>query len=149
MRIASAILGARVRNSRCFFLFLLLELREADEIAHLALRLGRELQELADELAGLRVLRFLGLAEELAHFQIEDLENLEQRVEADLVLPLLHPGEVGLRDPDLLGELRLRQVASLAQFANAGADQMNLARRMGRWHCGSWKMLLHHKLRQL
>ena len=79
----------------------LLEPLETDEIAHLALRLARELLELDDELAGLGILRLLRLAEELSHLQVENVENLEERVEADPVLPLLHPREIGLRHDDL------------------------------------------------
>src|SRR5437879_4103805 len=94
-------------NSRLFFpvrdgsgrLFRpLLELLETQEIAHLALRFAGQFAVFPDELPGLFPVRVFRLAEELSHFQVEDLEDLEERVEADLVLALLHAGEVGLRD---------------------------------------------------
>src|SRR5438876_9314178 len=100
-------------NSRLFFLLRggrrrlfrpLLELLETHEIAYLALSLAGKLLVLPDEPPGLLGARVFHLAEEFSHFQVEDLEDLEERVEADFVLALLHPGEIGLRDADLLRE---------------------------------------------
>src|SRR5450759_451548 len=108
-------------------LALLLELLETQEISHFALRLAREPLVLLDELVRLGGLRVLGLAEELAHLQLENLENLEQSVETDLVLALLHAGEIRLRDADPVRKLRLRQAPALAELANAGADEGTLA----------------------
>jgi hypothetical protein len=84
--------------------------------------------ELLDELTGLGGLRVLGLAEELAHLQLEDLEHLEESVETDLVLALLHAGKIRLRDADLVRKLRLGKVPPLAELADAGADEVNLPR---------------------
>ena len=68
-----------------------------------------------------------GFVEEVAHGQLEDLQDLEERVESDLVLALLHAREIGLRDADLLGQLRLRETAALAQLADARADERDFA----------------------
>src|SRR5262249_61675764 len=56
------------------------------------------------------------------------LQDLEERVETDLVLALLHAREVGLSDADLFGELGLGQPASLAQLTDAGAHKVHLSR---------------------
>src|SRR5438128_9689983 len=120
-------------RSRRFFRSLLprLEYLEAQEIAHFALRFAGQLLKLPDELPGLLRVNLFRLAEELAHLQVEDLENLEERVETDLVLSLLHPGEIGLRDADLVRQLHLREVPPLAELADAGADEVDLPRRVG------------------
>ena len=122
----------------------LLDLLEAHEIAHFAAGLFRQRLERRDELALLLLGRRRRLAEELAHLEIEDLEDLEERVEADLVLALFHAGEIGLRDADLLGELGLREATPFAQLADPGAHEVNLAgRERGRHFCSG--MLLCHK----
>src|SRR5206468_4184443 len=69
-----------------------------------------------------------GLVEEAAHRELEDVQDLEERVEADLVLSALHPREIGLRDPDPRGEIRLRQVAALPQLTDPLPDEENLRR---------------------
>src|ERR1700674_3122576 len=100
------ILGPEWSNSRLFFRLLfglrvrsfggLLELLEQDEVADLLARLVGEILELGHQGPSLPLRRGLGLSEELAHLQVEDLEDLEERVQADLVLSLFHAREIGL-----------------------------------------------------
>src|SRR5207344_780684 len=113
---------------------LLLEPLETHEVAHFAPRFLGETTEVGDELSRIRIDGPFGLAEELAHLQIEDLEDLEQRVEPDLVLSLLHPREVGLRHADLFGELGLGEMPSLAQLPDSRAHEVNFAGRVRSRH---------------
>src|SRR5450631_357053 len=126
--------GSTPANSRLFFrlpdglgarFFLLLHhFLEPDEVSDFLLRIARKGLEIVDQLPRDRVIGRLGFAEEFAHLQLEDLEDLEERVEPDLVFALLHSGEVRLRDADLFGELGLRETPALAQLADARADQV-------------------------
>src|SRR5207247_5754915 len=64
--------------------------------------------------------------EEVADAEIERSEDLQQRVEADFVLSLFHPGEIGLVDADPIGELHLRQLALAAELPDLPADELDL-----------------------
>ena len=66
------------------------------------------------------------LFEEVTDAQVKRLQNLQQRVEADLVLALLHAGEIGLMDADLLRELHLGQLALTAELADFSSDEFEL-----------------------
>ena len=76
---------------------------EADELDDLALVLVRQRTQVADQLD---VLRAEGgasqIVEELADPHVELGEDLEQRVQADPVLALLHPREIRLLHADTL-----------------------------------------------
>ncbi len=88
--------------------------------------------QLAQQVQDLHVLRLSGccscglgrpaVAEEIGEIEIEDAEDLEQFVEGDPVLALLHPREIGLLDANLARQLGLRQAALLAQLPQAAAD---------------------------
>src|SRR5512141_3035770 len=101
---------------------ILLHPLEPNEVADLALSFGGERLEIADELPRFGAVGSVRFSEELTHFEVEDLEDLEQGVEPHLVLALLHPRQVGLRNADLLGKLRLGEAPPLAQLPDAGAD---------------------------
>src|SRR5262249_3688399 len=106
-------------------------------------RVFRQALERGNELAFLFLDRLRRLAEELAHLEVEDLQDLEERVEPDFVLALFHAREVGLRDADFFGELGLSQAPPFAQLPKAGAHEVDLAGREGRRH--GFEMLLCHK----
>src|SRR5688572_21100081 len=100
---------------------------ELDEVAHLVLLHRVERPELPHQLYVLRsesVLRHL--VEELADGDVELREDLEQGIETDPVLALLHTGEVGLLDADTRGELVLRELALLAQSPDFSSDELDL-----------------------
>src|ERR1700730_18504619 len=134
------ILGSARRDSRSFFRFFVdlrgldgfLQPLELDEIADLLPGLFGEGPEFGHQVPGLSLFRSLRFAEELAHLQIEDLEDLEERVESDLVLALLLARQIVLRHAALCGEVSLREAPLFAQLTNTRADQSDLARRMGR-----------------
>src|SRR5688572_2078858 len=121
---------------------LFLHLLEPHEVPDFLPRLVGEAAEFGDERAvfGSRGLAF---PEELADLQVEDLEQLEKRVQPDLVLALLHAREVRLGDADPFGELHLGQAMALAQLANARADEVHFAGGERSGHMG--EMLLRHK----
>src|SRR5258708_4140545 len=100
---------------------LLLPAFEVDEILDLFLRRGAQPVELVHQR-----LAAVALVEEVADIQIEGLEDLEQRVESDLVLSLLHPGEVRLVDADALGELHLGQLPLAAELPDLASDELEL-----------------------
>src|SRR4051794_39914083 len=79
---------------------------EFDEAFHFFLRRRTEGLELVDD----RLLVASALFEEIADAEVEGLQDLEQSIEADLVLSLFHAGEIGLVDADPFGELHLRQL---------------------------------------
>ncbi len=85
--------------------------------------------ELADEVEDLHVLsaerssRLVGgllLIEEVVEGDIEDGEDLEEVVQRDPVLTLLHPRQVGLLDANLACQLGLCEMAFLPQRAQTG-----------------------------
>src|SRR5437764_1027231 len=94
---------------------------EFDEALDLFLCGGAESLQLVEE--SLFPVAFL---EELADVQVERTEDLQQRVEADLVLALLHAGEIGLMDADLVGELHLRQFSLTAKLPDLAPDELEL-----------------------
>src|SRR2546425_12567521 len=101
---------------------------ELDEALDLLLRAGRQLLVLPQELV-LAVPRHRGrvLVEEIGDVHLEDREDLEQRLEADLVFSVLHAAEVGLLDADPVGEVGLREAAILAERADSGPHQQRLS----------------------
>ena len=113
-----------------------------------------QLFEVGDELLRLRGgvgrrglfdVRGLGgrLLEEVAHRQLEDLEDPEERVEADLVLAVLHPREVRLRHADPTGEVGLGQAAALPYLTDLLPDHDNLRTA----HGGTHRHVLEAKIR--
>src|SRR5437588_4658646 len=94
---------------------------EFDEALDLFLGAGAERSQFVEH--RLHPAAFL---EEIADAEIERLQNLEQRVQADLVLPLLHARQIGLMNPDALGELHLCQLALTAKLADLASDKLEL-----------------------
>src|SRR5262249_45920264 len=72
------------------------------------------------------VLSLSRFVEEIADAQIECLQDFQQRIEADLVLSLLHAGEVGLMNADLLRKLHLRQLSLASELADFSTDELEL-----------------------
>ena len=69
-----------------------LTFHELDEMPDLILSRGREVSEGANKVCFPRgELSWGGLMKELAHIHFENLQDLEQRLKADLVLSGLHP----------------------------------------------------------
>src|SRR5687768_8617407 len=101
---------------------LLLEALELDEALDFLLRGSTQPAELVDHL---RVAHTL--FEELADTDVECLKDSEQRVQTDLVLTLLHPGQIRLMDPDPVGELGLRQFPLTAKLPDLSTDEFYLA----------------------
>src|SRR5207237_4880891 len=64
--------------------------------------------------------------EEVADAQIERLQDLEERVETDFVLSLLHPREVGLVNADTLRKLHLREFFLAAKLPDLASDEFEL-----------------------
>jgi len=62
------------------------------------------------------------LLEELGEGDLALLEDLDQGLEANPVLTVLHPAQVGLLDADTRCQLALREVPSLAQIAQSLPD---------------------------
>ena len=60
--------------------------------------------------------------EEVVEGDIEDGEDLEEIVQRNPVLTLLHARQVGLLDANLACQLRLGEMAFLAQRAQTGTD---------------------------
>src|SRR6266571_2719719 len=77
---------------------------ELDEVLDLLLRPWGQTLVLAEKL-GVVILHRRGdlLVEEVGDVHLEDREDLEEGLEADLVLPVLHATEVGLLDADASG----------------------------------------------
>ena len=94
---------------------------ELDEAVHFLLSRGAQGAVLLED-----VVRTIGLVEEVSDAQVEALQDLEQRVETDLVFALLHAGEVGLMYTDFFGELHLRQLALPAELADLASDEFEL-----------------------
>ena len=69
-----------------------------------------------------------GFLEEMAHGQLEDLQDLEESVESDLVLTVLHPREVGLCDADARREIRLGQPPALPDLPDLLPHEEDLGR---------------------
>src|SRR5512145_2106507 len=51
------------------------------------------------------------LVEEIPDAQIERLQDLQERIQANLILSLLHPGKVGLVNSDPVGKLHLGELS--------------------------------------
>lgn len=68
----------------------------------------------------------MALVKEVADREVECLQDLQESVETDLVLPLFHPRQIGLVNADTLGELHLSQLALTAELANFSPDQFEL-----------------------
>ena len=64
----------------------------------------------------------------MAHRQLEHLKDPEESVETDLVLTVFHAREVGLRDPDPGGEIRLSQMPALPDLTDLLPHEENLGR---------------------
>jgi hypothetical protein len=109
---------------------------ELDELLHLLASLRAQLAQHVEQLHVLVAegsldggLRFHAAGEEVGDLEVEGGEDLDQVVERDPVLALLHPRQVGLLDANLACQLGLGQVAFLAQPAQAYADRRNLGAR--------------------
>src|SRR2546425_1535411 len=100
---------------------------ELDEALDLFLRAGRQPLVLPQELV-FAVARHRGrvFVEEIGDVHFEDRENLEQCLEANLVLPVLHAAEIGLLDADPMGQVRLCEAPILAERSDSGPDQQGL-----------------------
>src|SRR5437867_7654054 len=94
---------------------------EFDEALDLFLRAGAERSQFVEHR-----LRAAALFEEIADAEVESLQNLQKRIEADLVFALLHPRKVRLMDADPLGELHLRQFALTAKLPDFPSDEFEL-----------------------
>ena len=110
---------------------------EKNEVSDLSTGFLIEGEEVLPELTVVPVARWPGIVEKRGHVELEDRQDLEQRIEADLVFSFFHPRQVGLEDSDFLGKLGLSEVPSLPKGTDSRADQVLPLSR---------EMLLHHIL---
>src|SRR5258706_15177638 len=89
---------------------------ELDEALDLVLPAGGELLVLPQELVlalAHRAARVL--IEEVGDVHLEDRQDLEERLEAGLVLAVFHATKIGLLDVDAMGQIGLRESPVLAK----------------------------------
>src|SRR2546422_11768160 len=94
---------------------------ELDEILDFVLCPRREPLVLAQELelaisAGARSL----LVEEIRDVHLEDRQDFEESLQADLVLSVLHAAKIGLLNPDPVRQVRLRERTVFAERPDPG-----------------------------
>jgi lipopolysaccharide transport system permease protein len=109
---------------------------ELDEVFDFALRARAETTHLVGDALGRT-----GLVEEVADAEIERLQDAQQGVQTDFVLPLLHARQIRLVDADALGELHLSQLSLATKLSDLTSDELNLNWRT----CGHFRALLCYR----
>jgi len=68
-----------------------------------------------------------GFFEEVSDAQIERLKNLQECIEPDFVLALLHARQIGLMNSDPISELDLSELALLSELPDFASDEFELS----------------------